>query len=174
MSSSQRTINSVYRFIREIEAGEFAVEFAGRTVVGESGFFRGAVSAQMGNNIVDLLTGKYWRDSPTPHQSKKSSAPLRVFQSSPLPEIQVCGFRARFRARCFFSRASSFRTASFETVSECRNVRSKFSNWFGPSQRAAIAAIVSACVGSFFMSFPSLHFRPFLSTTLALCGRFRC
>jgi hypothetical protein len=50
----------------------------------------------------------------------------------------------RFFARARFHRASSFKTASFGTVSERRKVRSKFSNWFGPSQRKARSEIVFA------------------------------
>ena len=52
----------------------------------------------------------------------------------------------RFFARARFHRASSFRTAAFGTVSALRKARSKFSNWFGPAQRALRSAIVSACV----------------------------
>src|ERR1039457_5497026 len=58
----------------------------------------------------------------------------------------------RFFARARFHRASSFRTAAFGTVREARNARSKFSNWFGPAQRALRSEIVFACVaGSFFI-----------------------
>ena len=53
-------------------------------------------------------------------------------------------FLARFLARSRFSLASSFRTASFDTLSDARTPRSKFSNWFGPPHLAFSSAIVSA------------------------------
>ena len=53
-------------------------------------------------------------------------------------------FFARRRARSRFSSASSFRMASFGTLRDALTPRSKFANWFVPSHRAAISAIVSA------------------------------
>jgi hypothetical protein len=60
------------------------------------------------------------------------------------PDSQT-GFRARFFARARFRCASSLMIASFGTVSDLRNARSKFLNWFGPLHLASRSAIVSDC-----------------------------
>ena len=53
-------------------------------------------------------------------------------------------FFARFFARACLSLSSSFRSAAFGIVSECRKARSNFSNSSGPSHRALSSEIVSA------------------------------